>query len=147
MPSAQAPAPAQTRHNIAPADDAGVEVINAFLEALRHPDADASAQVVLTLVHSSLTAQDGEALNPQAEADFRKARARARSYDWPVRVTRVQRLQTTAIGHLGEPGHERGYELIYYIAGQPGEDTPPAPITVFFPDSGEAPKISEMGNL
>ena len=146
-PEREAPS-APAAQNIAPPDDAGVEVINAFVEALLVDDADASARAVLPYVHKSLKTRDGTALSPDTrQFSFKKAHANAGFYAWPVRVTRVQRLKTTEIGHPSDGSYEQGYELKYFIAKKPGVNGVPAPLTVFFPNEGGAPTVSYMGSL
>jgi len=76
---------------------------------------------------------------------YKKAVTDAALYQIPVRVTRVAKDKSTAVG-FGESA-ESGRTDRYFVAKREGVSGLPAPIHIFFPKDGSKPKIVNMGSL
>ena len=146
---ATTPMPAQTSVTMDADDRRAVEVINAFMQATTaNADLQAAAIAVLPFVHSSLMNRDRNNLGQdELNYQFKKAHSNAGFYRIPVVVTRIQQLNTSEIGHPSVGTYERGRERKYWVAKREGVAGLPAPIVVFFPESGGDPKISYVGSL
>lgn len=127
---------------IAP-DPRGVKVVNELMEALKIPDAEARMKAVVPLVHVSLLTTDGKHLAPNVEQfSYKKAVGSISLYPVPVTITEVHQGNVTTIG-FGETA-QRGRSDKYFVAKSEGR---PAPVIVFFPEDGGAPKIVNFGSL
>lgn len=100
---------------------------------------------MLPFVHKSMLGPSGGLSDDVRRFSFKKAFGAAPLYAVPVVVTRVRPSNTTAIG-LGPTG-ERGRSVDYFVAKRPGQVGMPAPVTVFFPESGAPPSIAYVGSL
>jgi len=121
-------------------------LLNDFMKALLIEEADASAKACLKYVHKSLINTSGDDLTKDLrDFSFKKAHSNAKFYANPVKITRVRKNKVTAIG-FKETG-ENGTEYSYFISKKEGVNGMPAPVNIFFPADGSAPKISYMGSL
>ena len=129
-------------------DNQAANLLNTFIEALLIEDFNVSAKTVFPLTHkSNYNRSHTELSSDLLNFSFKKAHANAKFYQAPVLITRVQDLKTTEIGHPSYNSHEKGIERKYWIDKKPGVNGMPAPIAIFFPADGGAPKISYMGSL
>ena len=122
------------------------KLLNEFLTALSIGDSDESAKACLPLVHKSLINKTGDDLTSDLRRfSFKKAHENAKFYQKPVKITRIRKQATTAIG-FGETA-QKGTVYDYFIAKKSGVPGMPAPIQVFFPLDGTAPRICYTGSL
>ncbi|MBK8217394.1 MAG: hypothetical protein IPK71_27015 [Myxococcales bacterium] len=127
-------------------DPSATRLLDAFLSALQgQRDEEAAARAVLPFVHKSMLGPSGGLSDDVRRFSFKKAFGAAPLYAVPVVVTRVRPSSTTAIG-FGPTG-ERGRSVDYFVAKRPGQVGMPAPVTVFFPESGAPPSIAYVGSL
>ena len=128
------------------ADPAAVELLNQFMTALLIKDDSARLTAVLPCVHKTLLNNEGTDLSPTVkDFSYRRAVTDAALYQIPVRVTRVAKDKSTAVG-FGESA-ESGRTDRYFVAKREGVSGLPAPIHIFFPKDGSKPKIVNMGSL
>ena len=130
-------------------DPRAVALLNDFLAALQRNggDMDAAGRAAAPYLHKSLLRPGNPSdLNDDLKSfSFKKAWQNARFYANPVNITRVRRNQVTAIG-AGDTG-EAGYVVDYFVGKLNPQAGMPAPVSVFFPNGGGAPKISYVGSL
>lgn len=128
-------------------DAAAEQLLSATLVALQqNRDEDAAAHALLPYVHRSLLdASGGQLTTDVRQFSFKKAFGAAQLYVVPVKITRVRPSNVTAIGF--GPTAERGRSIDYFVAKRDGQPGMPAPVTVFFPDSGGPPKVTYLGSL
>lgn len=136
----------QTVQSAATNDPRAVTLLNDFLKALLIEDFNQSAKAVMPFVHKSLLNNNGDNLTQDLlNFSFKKAHSNAKFYTNPVNITRIRETSTTAIG-FGNTA-EAGKVVDYFIGKKSGVAGMPAPVKVFFPANGGAPKISYMGSL
>jgi len=124
------------------------KLMNAFMEKLLIEDFRASAKAVMPYVHASnFNAKKTDLDDDLLQFGFKKAHQNARYYQYPISITRVQKLKTTEIGHPSRGTHQFGEEVKYWIAKKSGQAGVPAPLVVFYPADGSAPTISYMNSL
>jgi len=122
------------------------KLLNDFVKALSIGDSDESAKTCIPLVHKSLLNQSGDDLTADLRRfSFKKAHENVKFYQSPVKITRIRKQTTTAIG-FGDTA-QKGTVYDYFIAKRSGVPGMPAPVQVFFPIDGSAPKICYMGSL
>lgn len=127
-------------------DARAIELLNNFMQALLIEDFEESALQVMKYTHKSLWNVDGTNLSKDLrDFSFKKANNNAKFYQVPVKVTRVRETSVTAIGY--DETAEKGKVVDYFIAKKAGVNGMPAPVKIFFPADGSAPKISYMGSL
>jgi hypothetical protein len=128
-------------------DAAAEQLLSATLAALQqNRDEDAAVRAIVPYVHRSLLDATGAQLTTDVrQFSFKKAFGAAPLYGVPVKVTRTRPSNVTAIG-FGATA-ERGRSVDYFVAKRDGQAGMPAPVTVFFPESGGAPKVSYLGSL
>ena len=124
-------------------DPRGVAVVNAFMEALHISDPTSRLKAVVPLVHVSLLTADRTRLAPNVEGfSYKKAVDAISLYPLPVTITEVHQGNEVTIGF--QETAQRGRTDKYFVAKSQGR---PAPVHVFFPDDGSAPKIVNFGSL
>jgi hypothetical protein len=129
-----------------PPDPAAVQLLNDFMQALSVSDEDASAKATMKHVHKSLLNPAGDDLSSDLRRfSFKKAHDNAKFYASPVKITRIRKTGISAIGF--KQTAEAGRVDDYFLAKKEGVNGMPAPVRVFFPKSGGAPKIAYMGSL
>lgn len=134
------PAQAQTP------EPAAVTLVSNFLQALQIGDEAQRVQAVLPYLHKSLLTASGTDLSPDVKRyQFKKASQAAASYAVPANVTRVHSRGSLVVDEGHNP--EKGRVDDYYIAKKDGQSSTAAPVQIFFPEDGSAPKIFYMGSL
>jgi hypothetical protein len=124
----------------------GERLVNELMRALLIEDEQARLDAVIQLVHKSLLNAPGNDLDPSVKAfSFRRASNAVRLYKIPVKITSVTRGSDTTVGFGGTA--ETGRSDRFFVAKREGVAGLPAPIHVFFPADGGAPKILNMGSL
>jgi hypothetical protein len=137
--------PSQAAEKIPP-DERAVKLLNDFMAALAIPDSEAREQAVVPLVHKSLLTADGKRLDDNTRPfSYKKACQNAKFYQHPVKIKYVLKGGVYTIG-FGDTA-ERGRTDRYFLEKKEGVAGMPAPILVFWPDSGGDPKITNMGSL
>jgi hypothetical protein len=127
-------------------DERAIELLNNFMQTLMIEDFEESAQQMLKYTHKSLWNADGTNLSRDLrDFSFKKAKSNAKFYQVPVKITRVRETNVSAIGYAETA--EKGKVVDYFIAKKAGVNGMPAPVKIFFPADGSAPKISYMGSL
>lgn len=129
-------------------DKAGIDVINTFMKSIVDNQADetAAAKAAMPVIHRSEYDASGTCLmKDRLDFSFKKAWQNAKFYKVPVVVTRVQKQNLTAIG-FGATA-EKGTAYKVWIAKNDGVAGLPAPLNVFFPANGGAPKVYYYGSL
>ncbi len=141
MPPSQGTPPASG------SDAAAEQLLSATLAALQqNRDEEAAVLAIVPYLHRSLLDASGAQLTTDVrQFSFKKAFGAAPLYGVPVKVTRSRPSNVTAIGF--GPTAERGRSVDYFVAKRDGQPGMPAPVTVFFPESGGAPKVSYLGSL
>jgi hypothetical protein len=141
------PPPSQGTPPPSSSDAAAEQLLSATLAALQqNRDEDAAVRAIVPYVHRSLLDATGAQLTTDVrQFSFKKAFGAAPLYGVPVKVTRTRPSNVTAIG-FGATA-ERGRSVDYFVAKRDGQPGMPAPVTVFFPESGGAPKVSYLGSL
>lgn len=129
-------------------DQRGIEVINKFMEAINNNSGDenAAAKAAMPYIHKSEYDNTGTALKrDRMDFSFKKAWQNAKFYDTPVKVTRIQKQNLSAIG-FGSTA-ESGIAYKVFIGKKSGVAGMPAPLNVFFPTNGSEPKVYYYGSL
>lgn len=127
-------------------DKSGEELLNQFMTALLIADEGASAKEVMKVTHKSKWAKDGSDLSPDLRRfSFHKAHDNAKFYASPVKITRVRETSMSGVGF--KETAEAGSVVDYFVKKKEGVNGMPAPVKVFFPKGGGAPKILDMGSL
>lgn len=131
-----------------PVDPRGEKVLNDFLAALTANEAsiDAAIKAALPYLHKSLLGPGGSDVSADLRRfSFKKAWENAKFYAQPVKITRVRKTSTTAIGFRETA--EKGKVVDYFVGKKEGVSGMPAPVKIFFPEGGGEPKISYVGSL
>jgi len=129
-------------------DKAGVDVLNSFMKAIMDNQADemAAAKAALTIIHKSEYDAAGTNLKKdRLDYSFKKAWQNAKFYKNPIVITRVQKQNLTAIGFGATAQNGTAYKV--WVAKNDGVSGLPAPLNVFFPADGSAPKVYYYGSL
>ncbi len=123
-----------------------IEIINTFIKIMQNNSYDASAKMVVPLMHKSLLKRSQKALDSDTyRYSFKKAQSNAKNYTYPIKITRIQKLRTTEIGY-GDT-HEKGTEYKLWIAKKDLIGGVPAPLVIFFKDGIGIAKLSYVGSL
>lgn len=132
-----------------PPDAQAVLLINRCFEILQNPNEAERLQQVQDVVHASLlfTDRNGQTdlIRNVKEFSYLKAIQNVQAYDYPVKITEVQRGLEVTVG-TGTAA-ERGRTDKYFIAKRSGVAGLPAPIIVFFPENKGKPTITNFGSL
>ncbi len=127
-------------------DTQGVKLCSDFLAALSIEDEAKRIQAVVPLLHKTLLTADGKDLSADVKQfSYRKAADNAKLYKQPAEVTEVHkgREQTIGAGKQAETGRPDKY----FVARKEGVAGRPAPLHVFWPSDGSAPKLTNIGSL
>jgi hypothetical protein len=119
-------------------------LIAALLRALREPDAAAREAAVAPLVHRSLL-RAGQLERNVRDYAFKKASDNAALYDDPPRLTEAHVGTVSTVGFADTA--ERGRRDKVFVAPSPGRTGMPAPVHVFYPESGGAISVLDFGSL
>ena len=121
-------------------------ILNKFIEILQNNNFRKSSHMVTPLIHKSLLTQDAQEMDQDTLMfSFKKAHTNAKNYAYPVKITRIDRLKTTEIGHGNS--HEVGVEFKFWIAKKNSHGYS-APLVLFFKQGGSnEPKLSYVGSI
>lgn len=129
-----------------PPSPVAVELINAFMQALTLEQPAERMAAVVKFVHKSLLEPDGKKLDwDTSNFSYKKACQNVRFYKIPVEITSVHKGRTLTVGYGSTA--EKGRIDKYFINKKPGQPGMPAPVSVFWPESGGTPGIIDMGSL
>ena len=129
-------------------DKAGVVTLNGFIKAIMDNQGDemAAAKAALSYVHKSeYDASGTNLLKDRLDFSFKKAWQNAKFYKNPIVITRVQKQNLTGIGFKTTAQLGTSYKV--WIAKNDGVAGLPAPLHIFFPADGSAPKLHNYGSL
>ena len=129
-------------------DKRGIELIDSFMNVLLQNAADemAAAKAAMPYIHrSEYNNQGTQLMQDRLNFSFKKAWQNAKFYAWPVMVTRIQQQNLSQVG-FGETA-EAGTGFKVWISKKEGVSGMPAPLNVFFPADGSAPKLNYYGSL
>ena len=127
-------------------DPKGVKLCADFLTALAIEDAAKRLEAVIPLLHKTLLTEDGKDLTPDVKRfSYNKACTNAKFYKQPAQVTEVHKGMEGTVG-FGKTA-EKGRADKYFVAKKEGVAGRPAPLHVFWPSDGGAPKLINIGSL
>ena len=122
-----------------------IYLINEFMSTLQNNTFNASVRKSIPLMHRSLLTPGQKDLDEDTKRfSFKKAYERAKYYNFPIAVTRIDKIKTTEIGH--ENTHDIGVEYKIWIAKKESKGYP-APVVIFFKEGSDNPKISYVGSI
>lgn len=128
-------------------ENQALKVINKFIKITQSHSYENSAKMVVPLMHRSLLERSQKSLDSDTyRYQFKKAQSNAKHYAYPVKVTHIQKLKTTEIGHPSVGTYEKGVEYKLWIAKKKSVEGVPAPIVLFF-NEAEDVKLSYVGSL
>lgn len=129
-------------------DKKAVEVVNSFIAALNANSSDeaAAAKACLAYIHKSEFDNSGTGLKQdRMDFSFKKAWQNAKFYQSPVKITRIQKQNVTAVGFASTAQKGTTYKI--FIAKKEGVSGLPAPLNILIPEDGSEPKIYYYGSL
>lgn len=129
-------------------DKRGIELIDSFMNVLLQNPSDemVAAKAAMPYIHrSEYNNQGNQLMQDRLNFSFKKAWQNAKFYAWPVVVTRIQQQNLSQVG-FGETA-EAGTGFKIWISKKEGVSGMPAPLNVFFPADGSAPKLNYYGSL
>jgi hypothetical protein len=153
-----APPPASGPADVEP-DPKVVEFINELFVKMKEAGADAAdpneagitskvetaGKIAQKFYHKSHHAKAGDNLLPdRLRFSFKKGFTGIKFYEHPVKVSRVRKLTTQAIGF--KETAERGTAFDYFIDKKPGVSGRPAPIRIFIGEMSGI-TIDDLGSL
>ena len=137
--------PAQSIEKIKP-NAQGLKLVTALLKALSIQNPEKRVAAVLPLVHKSLRNSDGSDLDGNIKRySYKKAWQNVKFYSIPAQIYEVHKGRSVGIGFRETA--ERGRKDKYFVKKKPGIPGRPAPIIIFWPESGGAPSVVNMGSL
>jgi hypothetical protein len=129
-----------------PPDERAVRLINQFMTAISNPDEQARLAAVVPLVHKSMLTRDGKDLDDNVKPfSYKKACQNVGCYKIPVGIKYVLKGNNIGVGF--QETAERGRIDRYFVVKKDGVAGMPAPIHIFWPDSGGEPTIIDFGSL
>ncbi len=124
----------------------GVALVNKLLKALSNKSADARLKAILPLMHKSTKRSGGDDLKRTVKNySYKKATQNVKFYAMPAKITEVHKGRTVTVGYRDTA--ERGRRDKYFVGKKKGVAGRPAPIHVFWPQKGGAPRILDIGSL
>lgn len=127
-------------------DPKGVKLCTDFLAAVSIEDEAKRLEAVIPLLHKSLLTDDGKDLKPDVKRfSYGKACTNAKFYKQPAEVTDAHKGTESKVG-FGKTA-EKGRADKYFVAKKDGVAGRPAPLHVFWPSDGGAPKLINIGSL
>lgn len=127
-------------------DQQALMLLNNVFQALQISDFDQSVQASLPYLHRSLLNESGTDITADLRRfGFKKAHEGIAHYAFPVQVKRVRKTGLSAVG-FGSTAEE-GDVYDYFVEKNTHSSGQPAPVKVFFPKSGQAPKIYYLGSI
>jgi hypothetical protein len=128
------------------ADPRGTKVVSELLAALSLTDDNARLAAVIPVMHKSMLTDDGKDLADNVKRySYKKAYQNVHLYEQPAAIFEVHELPEQTVGFQATA--ERGVVYKYFVKKKEGEAGRPAPIHVFFPSDGGAPKCINIGSL
>ncbi|AKF25368.1 hypothetical protein YH65_08190 [Sulfurovum lithotrophicum] len=125
-----------------------IEIINIFIQTMQNNSYEKSAKMVVQLMHKSLLNRDKASLDSDTyRYQFKKAQSNAKHYAYPVKVTCIQKLKTTEIGHPSVGTYDKGVEYKLWIAKKSSSQGLPASLVLFFKEGTNEVKLSYVGSL
>ncbi len=122
-----------------------IYMLNEFLSILQNNNFNNAAKKSVPLMHRSLLTSNQKDLDGDTKRfSFKKAFTNAKNYNFPVAVTRIDKLKTTEIGH--GKNYDAGVEYKIWIAKKESKGYS-APIVLFFKNGSDNPKISYVGSI
>jgi len=129
-----------------PADPQAVDVLNQTLTALNNPNEKERIQALEKLLHKSMLGPGGKGLDPSVERfSYKKAVQNAKFYQLPVNIYEVHKGNTSTVGF--KQTAETGRRDKYFLNKNEGVAGRPAPVHIFWPANGSAPKVLDFGSL
>jgi hypothetical protein len=127
-------------------DPAAVKLVNEFMNALTISDEAERLQAILPLVHDSLKTGDKKDLfSSVKQFSYKRAVSMIKLYKLPAEIGDVHKGTVSTVGF--KETAERGRRDKYFVKKKEGVNGMPAPIHVFIPENGGAPKIFDFGSL
>jgi len=127
-------------------DPKGVKLCVDFMAALAIEDDAKRLEAVIPFLHKTLLTDDGKALKRDVKRfSYRKAYTDVKHYKQPAEITEVHKGTEHTVGS-GEQA-EKGRADKYFVAKKDPELGRPAPLHVFWPSDGGAPKLINIGGL
>lgn len=127
-------------------DPAAAKLVNDFMNALTIADEAERLQAILPLVHDSLKSNDKKDLFSNVKQfSYKRAVNMIKLYKLPVELGDVHKGTVSTVGF--KETAERGRRDKYFVKKKDGVNGLPAPIHVFIPENGGAPKIFDFGSL
>ena len=125
-----------------------VQILNEYVKAMKlGKNKEEKIKAFLTIAEPNLLNGNNIALSPNTERfSFKKDSENAQFYQYPVVITEARiaiRESTIGFGTKARKGKLNKY----FIAKKDGVAGRPAPITIFVPNNGGAPKIYGIGSL
>lgn len=129
-----------------PPDEKAVKLINQLMTALSITDDEARLKAVIPLVHKSMLTSDGQDLDNNVKPfSYKKACQNVKFYKNPVKIKYVLKGNVLTVGW--KETAERGRIDRYFVEKKDGVAGMPAPISIFWPESGGEPRVIDFGSL
>lgn len=127
-------------------DPKAVKLVSDTLAALAKASDAERIQALKPLLHKSMWLPGGNDLEPNVKNfSYKKAAAAAKLYKHPADIYEVHQGTTRTIGF--KTTAETGRVDKYFVNKNEGVAGRPAPIHVFWPQSGGDPKVTDIGSL
>jgi hypothetical protein len=127
-------------------DPAAAKLVGEFMNALTIADEAERLQAILPIVHDSLKTKDKKDLfSSVKQFSYKRAVNMIKLYKNPVELGDVHKGSVSTIGF--KETAETGRRDKYFVKKKEGINGLPAPIHVFIPEGGGAPKIYDFGSL
>ena len=126
-------------------DPKAVALINDFMKALAIEDATKREAEAVKFLHKSMLTNEGTMGSSLKNYAFKKATDGVKFYAVPVKITEVHKGRTVTVGF--KETAEKGRTDKYFVAKKEGAAGRPAPLHVFWPEGGGAPKLINIGSL
>ena len=127
------------------ANSRAVKLIDHFMEALKLKDVTQRESAVIKMLHKSMLTREGKISASVKNYSFKKACDHAHFYQFPVKITEVHKGRVVTIGF--KETAERGRIDKYFVAKRQGISGLPAPLHIFWPETGGQPKLVNIGSL
>ncbi len=122
-----------------------IPFLNRFMTLLQTHSMQEAQKSIVPLVHPTLLDKSGALDGDTRQFSFKKAYFNAKKYANPVRITRIQKLNTTFVGTPKRPYY--GVEYKVWIAKKEGQNGMPAPIVLQERSKDKRLFITYMGSL
>lgn len=127
-------------------DPAAAKLVGEFMTALTIADEAERLQAILPMVHDSLKTKDKKDLfSSVKQFSYKRAVDMIKLYKNPAELGEIHKGNSMTIGF--KETAEKGRRDKYFVKKKDGINGLPAPIHVFIPEGGGAPKIYDFGSL